>query len=86
MTAVPTQEDPMENRPIFRAVFHLFRTNGQVLLPYLDHLLQAFGQVLDPSKPDRIGTEVRAELIQLIAAINAENPAKIQAAGLSIWI
>lgn len=86
MTAVPTQEDPMENRPIFRAVFHLFRINSQALLPYLDHLLQAFGKVLDPSGPDRIGDEIRQQLIQLISALNAENPGKIQEAGLNVWL
>lgn len=86
MTAVPTKEDPMENRPIFKAVFHLFRTNGPVLLPYLDHILAAFGTVLDPTAADRIGNEVRRDMIQLIQAISLENPEKIQNAGLTIWL
>lgn len=84
--ALPLKHDFLENRPVFKAIFHLFATQPQVLSPYLDKLLQVFAYVLDPSGPDQVGDEVRAELIRLIALINSEQPAKVQAAGLTAFL
>ena len=84
--ALPLKNDYLENRPVFRAIFHLFNTNATALLPFIDRLLQVFGHVLDPSKPDQVGDEIRAQLIQLIAALNAEDPAKVQASGLTVYL
>ncbi|KAG5353801.1 hypothetical protein C0989_001918 [Termitomyces sp. Mn162] len=84
--ALPLKNDYLENRPVFRAIFHLFQTNGAVLYPFLDRLLQVFAHVLDPSHADQIGDDIRADLIQLIVAINREDPAKVQASGLAIWL
>ncbi|KAK0218164.1 armadillo-type protein [Armillaria fumosa] len=85
LNALPLKNDFLENRPVFRAIFHLFRTNSNVLLPHLDTLLQEFAIVLPP-QPDQIGDEIRAELIQLISMLNQEDPAKIQAAGLNVFL
>ena len=76
----------LENRPVFRAIFHLFKTQPAVLHPYLDKLLQVFAFVLDPTAPDQVGDEIRAELIPLIGLLNREEPAKVQAAGLSAFV
>ncbi|KAG5647451.1 hypothetical protein DXG03_009382 [Asterophora parasitica] len=84
--ALPLKNDYLENRPVFTAIFHLFRTNGAALYPFLERLLQVFAHVLDPNQPDQVGDDVRAELIQLIAAVNAEDPAKVQASGLAIFL
>lgn len=84
--ALPLKNDYLENRPVFRALFHLFKTNGVILYPFMDQLLSVFAQVLDPSLPDQVGDEIRAELIQLIALINREEPAKVQAAGLGPFL
>lgn len=84
--ALPLKNDYLENRPVFRAIFHLFRTNGAALYPFLDRLLQVFGQVLDPSVQEQVGEEIRGELIQLIGAVNAEDPAKVQASGLAMYL
>ncbi|KAF8266131.1 ARM repeat-containing protein [Lactarius quietus] len=84
--ALPLQNDMLENRPVFRAVLFLFQTQPDVLSPYLDALLRIFGHVLDPSKPDQVGDEVRAGLIGLIAALNAQSPEKVQQAGLTPFI
>ncbi|KAG6886214.1 hypothetical protein C0993_010776 [Termitomyces sp. T159_Od127] len=84
--ALPLKNDYLENRPVFRAIFHLFQTNGAALYPFLDRLLQVFAHVLDPSHADQIGDDIRADLIQLIVAINREDPAKVQASGLAIWL
>ncbi|KAG6812751.1 hypothetical protein H0H92_000797 [Tricholoma furcatifolium] len=82
--ALPLKNDLLENRPVFRAIFHLFQTNGAALYPFLDQLLQVFGYVLDPSQStEQVGDDIRADLLQLIAAINGEQPAKVQAAASS---
>lgn len=84
--ALPLKNDFLENRPVFRAIFHLFHTNAQVLHPYLERLLQVFAFVLDPSGPDQIGDEIRAELINLVAMLNQADPGKVQAAGLGPFL
>jgi len=84
--ALPLQNDYLENRPVFRALFQLFRGYPQTLYPYMDRLLQVFAHVLDPSGPDQVGDETRAQLIALIGALNQEDPAKVQAAGLGPFV
>ncbi|KIJ65152.1 hypothetical protein HYDPIDRAFT_175175 [Hydnomerulius pinastri MD-312] len=86
VSALPLKNDYLENRPVFRALFHLFRSSPQALGPYFDTLLAVFSYVLDPSAADQIGDEARAELIQLIGFLNSQEPGKIQAAGLSIFL
>ncbi|KAA1475582.1 ARM repeat-containing protein [Dentipellis sp. KUC8613] len=83
---LPLRNDFLENRPVFRAIFHLFRTNPAVLHPYIDQLLPVFAHVLDPNGADQVGDEIRAELIQLVGALSQENPAKVQAAGLLAFV
>ncbi len=84
--ALPLRNDYLENRPVFRAIFHLFKTQPAVLHPYLDKLLHVFAFVLDPTSEDQIGDEIRAELVGLIGLLNREEPAKVQAAGLSAFV
>lgn len=86
VAALPLKEDYVENRPVFRALFHLFRTAPQMLGPHLDALLPVFSHVLDPNGPDQIGDEGRAELIQLVGYLNTQEPAKIQAVGLTAYL
>uniref|UniRef100_A0A0W0GA03 Importin N-terminal domain-containing protein n=1 Tax=Moniliophthora roreri TaxID=221103 RepID=A0A0W0GA03_MONRR len=86
INALPLKNDYLENRPVFRAIFHLTRTNSAALGQYMDQLLQVFATVLDPNGPDQVGDQVRGELIQLIGALNTENPAKIQTAGLGVFV
>ena len=76
----------LENRPVFRAIFHLFKTQPAVLHPHLDKLLHVFAFVLDPTGPDMVGDEVRVELISLVGMLNREEPAKVQAAGLTAFV
>lgn len=83
---LPLENDYLENRPVFRALFHLFRSYPQTLYPYMDRLLQVFAHVLDPSGVDQVGDETKAELIALIGALNGEDPAKVQAAGLGPFV
>jgi hypothetical protein len=84
--ALPLKNDYLENRPVFRAIFYLFQNNPAAILSEIGPLLTVFASVLDPSAPDQVGEEIRGELINLIRLLNAEQPAKIQAAGLSIFV
>lgn len=86
--ALPLKNDFLENQPVFRTLFYLFRTNPQALYPFMDKLLTVFAHVLDPNSKaqDQIGDETKAELVQLIGALNAEDPAKVQAAGLGAFV
>lgn len=84
--ALPLKNDYLENRPVFRALFHLFRTNGAALYPFMDRLLPVFTHVLDSSGEEQITESIRTELIHLIALINQEVPEKVQAAGLGRYI
>ncbi|KAJ7043551.1 armadillo-type protein [Mycena alexandri] len=86
VAALPLRNDLLENRPVFRALFYLFRTNGAALHPYVGNLLPVFAHVLDPSAADQLGDDIRAELFQLIGALNAEDAGAIQAAGLSVFV
>lgn len=84
--ALPLKNDYLENGPVFRALFLLFKTNGAALYPFMDRLLPVFAHVLDPKNADQLSDEVRVELIHLIELINREEPAKIQAAGLGAFL
>lgn len=84
--ALPLKNDFLENRPVFHALFHLFRTNVHLLHPFMDRLLHVFAHVLGPNLVDQIGEQTRAELLQLIGALNAEDPAKVRAAGLAAFV
>ena len=84
--ALPLRNDYLENRPVFRSIFHLFKTQPALLHPHLDKLLRVFAFVLDPTSSDQIGDEVRAELIGLLGLLNREEPAKVQAAGLTAYV
>ena len=86
INALPLRNDFLENRPVFRASVHLFNTQPSALHPYLDKLLHVFAFVLDPTGQDMVGDEVRAELIGFIGLLNREEPAKVQAAGLTAFI
>ncbi|KAJ7760499.1 armadillo-type protein [Mycena metata] len=86
IAALPLRNDLLENRPVFRALFYLFRTNGAALHPYVGNLLPVFAHVLDPNGADQLGDDIRAELIQLIGALNAEDAGAIQAAGLGPFV
>jgi len=83
---LPIKTDFLENRPIFRAIFHLVHTNAGVLAPYLDKLLNVFAYVLNPDGPDQLGNETRAGILELLMLFNSQVPEKVQAAGLSIYL
>ena len=73
--ALPLKNDYLENRPVFQALFHLFRTNPQTLLPFVSRLLPVFAHVLDPNGPEQIEEETKVELMNLIEALKREGSA-----------
>jgi hypothetical protein len=85
-SALPLEHDPLENRPLFRALFLLFSHDPNYVLNYMDKLVPVFAHVLDPSQPDEIGTENRAGLLQLLTQINGLMPGKLQDAGLGAFL
>ena len=86
MSALPLKNDYLENRPVFRAVFHLVQSNPSVLGPYIDQLLSVFSHVLNPEGPDQLGEETRRGVLELVGLFNSQAPEKIQAAGLSVYL
>ncbi|PCH44091.1 ARM repeat-containing protein [Wolfiporia cocos MD-104 SS10] len=84
--ALPLKTDLLENRPVFRAIFHLFHTQPAVLTPYMDRIVAVFAYVLDPSNPEQLDEELRRELLGLINILHRELPEKVEAAGLTPYL
>ncbi|KAG8748057.1 hypothetical protein FRC10_009809 [Ceratobasidium sp. 414] len=84
--ALPLKHDFLENRPVFRAIFHISKTSPDSLAPQIDHLLAVFAFVLDPDSSDMIGDEIRAELIQLIKGLGGSVPDKVKSVGLGAYL
>ncbi|KAG8924491.1 hypothetical protein FRC02_010395, partial [Tulasnella sp. 418] len=84
--ALPLKNDYLENTPLYRAIFHLFQTNPQIIMPHVDLLLPAFAVVLDPNGEDQLISEFRGDLVSLIGALNGQIPDKIAASGLTAYL
>ncbi|KAH8104158.1 hypothetical protein DFH11DRAFT_197393 [Phellopilus nigrolimitatus] len=82
---VAVDNDYVEDRPVFCALFPLFRTQPGVLIRYIDQLLPVFSHVFDPNWPDRLGDETRAGLLNLVGALNAENSLKVRAPAITAF-
>lgn len=81
-SGLPLKNDPIENKPAFRAIFYLFENQSQLVLPHIDHLLSVFAYVLDPSRTGEISVETKARLDQLLQALRQQMPDKVSQAGL----
>jgi hypothetical protein len=84
--ALPLKNDHLENKPVFRAIFHLYQTSPGVLAPYTDNLFAVFAYVLDPEHAEDLADDTRALLLGLVRELNAQAPAQVRAAGLAIYI
>ena len=71
MSCLPLKNDYLENRPVFRSVFHLVQSKPTVLGPYIDQLLGVFSYVLNPDGPDQLGDETRRGVLELVTMFNA---------------
>ncbi|EIW66019.1 importin beta-4 subunit [Tremella mesenterica] len=82
VSVLPLVSDTQENRAVYAAIFHVFRNQPQLLMPHIDHLLQAFAYVLlDPSHEDDTTDETKAELRALVEHLKTQVPEKVAAAG-----
>ncbi|ORY33044.1 putative importin beta-4 subunit [Naematelia encephala] len=82
VSTLPLRFDPLENRAVYAAIFTLFRTQPQLLMPHIDHLLAAAAYVLlDPSHDDDTTDETKAELKALVEHLKTQVPDKVAAAG-----
>ena len=82
VSVLPLRFDTLENRPIYSALFTLFRTQPQLLMPHIDHLCQAFAYVLlDESNEADTTAETKAELRALIEHLKSQVPEQLAAAG-----
>jgi len=82
VSVLPLRFDTLENRPVYTALFTLFRTQSQILMPHIDQLLQAFAYVLlDASNEGDTTAETKAELRALVEHLKTQIPEKVAAAG-----
>lgn len=84
VSVLPLRFDPLENRAVYKALFQVFRTQPDLVMAHIDHLLQAFAYVLlDPSHADDTTDETKAELKALVEHLKSQVPDKLAAAGLA---
>lgn len=85
--ALPIKRDFLENRPVFRAIFHIFQSNPDYAMNYFDGLIPTFAFVLDPSnEKDMIGEEARGGLLSLMKAVEVKIPGKVSGTILAPFI
>ena len=85
-SALPLQADRLEYQPILRAIFHLFQSNPDYAMNYVDTLLPIFAHLLNPTSDVEIGEENKAHVINLLQAVEAKAPGKVSGAGLSAFL
>ncbi|KIR63961.1 hypothetical protein I312_103764 [Cryptococcus bacillisporus CA1280] len=84
VSVLPLRFDPLENRAVYKALFQVFRTQPDLVMAHIDHLLQAFAYVLlDPSHADDTTDETKAELKALVEHLKSQVPDKVAAAGFA---
>ncbi|KAK4700212.1 importin-4, partial [Phenoliferia sp. Uapishka_3] len=92
--ALPLKRDFAESEKTFAAIFELFRAENPIILANLDHLLNVFAHALaslsEGFYPGTDGAQIteatKNEVVELLKAINAQQPAKIAAAGLTPYL
>ncbi|ORX39229.1 armadillo-type protein [Kockovaella imperatae] len=82
VSVMPLQFDPLENKAVYAAIFSLFRTRSELLMPHIDHLLKAFAYNLDTAHDDDTTDETKNELRALVEHLRTQVPDKVAQAGL----
>lgn len=83
-----------DSRDQFAAIFQLFRASHSIILQNLDHLLNVFAHALASTAngfyPDVEGSQLNAvtrnEIVELVKAIQAQQPEKVATAGLNPYL
>ncbi|KAL0079053.1 armadillo-type protein [Phycomyces blakesleeanus] len=70
--ALPLKADFAENEPVFECLFSLFRANNPFIFAHLAQILPLFAHVL--ADEDQLTEATRAQLIELVRALNAQKP------------
>jgi hypothetical protein len=82
VSVLPLRYDTLENRPVYSAIFTIFRIRPELLAPHMDNLLAAFAHVLlDPAHEDETTDETKAEMKALVEHLKSQIPDKVAAAG-----
>ena len=89
LQALPLKRDFAETEMTFNALFALLQAQNPIVLSNLDHLLAVFQTALAsvssgifyPTDDAQLTEATRDRLVELLKAINASSPEKIQAAG-----
>lgn len=92
--ALPLRRDYAETEKAFKATFKLLREQNPIAIAHLDHLLAVYARALASLSagffPETEGAEmaedVKNELVELLRALNASQPDKIAAAGLTQYL
>ncbi|KAF9336466.1 hypothetical protein BG006_008593 [Podila minutissima] len=83
--ALPLKRDFEENEPVYKLIFSLIRTQNAWIFNNLTQLLTIFAAVLP--KEDELKAPTRAEMIEMIKALNQQFPAlNIGASPLSVYL
>jgi hypothetical protein len=81
-SVLPLQFDPLENKAVYAALFHVYRSQPQALTPHIEQLLKASAYVLlDPSHEDDTTDETKTELRALVDDLRQHVPQQFAAAG-----
>jgi hypothetical protein len=82
VSVLPLRFDPLENRPVYAAVFAVFRHQPQVVMAHIDALLGAFAHcLLDAGNADETTDETKAEMGALVQHLKSQVPDKVAQAG-----
>lgn len=82
VSVLPLRFDTLENRPVYQAIFALFRNQPQVVMPHIEALLKAFAFVLlDPSNESDTTDETKAEMRALVEHLKGQVPEQVAQAG-----
>jgi hypothetical protein len=82
ISVLPLKHDAQENTAVYRAIFTLFRSQPQLLMPHIDHLLSTFAYLLlDPTHEDEAEDKTKEELSALVEHLKGQVPEKVAVAG-----
>ncbi|GAA5874928.1 hypothetical protein JCM1840_007153 [Sporobolomyces johnsonii] len=94
LQAMPLRRDYAESEMTFSAILTLLQQQNPLVLSQLDHILRVFqaalastaGDVFYPNGDAQVTQENKARLVQLVQALNASQPEKVQQAGLTPFL
>ncbi|GAA5827495.1 hypothetical protein JCM11251_003835 [Rhodosporidiobolus azoricus] len=97
LQSLPLRRDYAESEPVFNAVVSLLQQQHPLALANLDHILSVFAKALAstktptgdeyyPNGDSQLTQENTARLVEVVKALAASQPEKVQAAGLAPFL